>query len=166
MIVDDGKQKMLGTAGEIEAQGFDVNEIMQSYTQTLKKKEKSKEEDEEKQKKLLMEKAGFDESEMARKLAFLKKITDEHVAIQEQAKADRALELSKSPSKDQPEEKTKVADLIDKEADIPKSVGFSDYRNLLSFGAGWFGMLIWVFVVVTTSLLQLSTSFTLANWTT
>lgn len=55
--------------------------------------------------------------------------------------------------------------MIVAEESLPGKIGFVDYRNLLSFGPGMCGILVFFFACLVTALAQLSTSFTLANWT-
>ena len=51
------------------------------------------------------------------------------------------------------EEKNKVVDLVEAEKKIEGVVGFKDYRDLFSFSTGLTGLIIYVFIAITTSLL-------------
>lgn len=56
--------------------------------------------------------------------------------------------------KDDTKKETKeVKDLIDKEAELPKSVGLKDYVDFLSFGPGMCGLILWFIAAIGCSLL-------------
>jgi len=69
-------------------------------------------------------------------------------------------------TEDKSASKEKPNDLVVPEMTLPDKVTLKDLLNLLSFGPGICGFLIFAFVCITGALLQLATSFTLANWTT
>jgi len=62
--------------------------------------------------------------------------------------------------KDSPKEE--VADLIEPEENINKGVGIRDYMNLMRYGSGTCGALLFLLTCVLTALAQLWTSFALA----
>lgn len=154
---------MLGSHEELEQQGFDANEIMQNYTQSLQKAQSSKEEEEKQRQLSIAEKAAIDEETRTKRLLQLKQITEKHAIEKEkyrQAHANDVVEEADDKKKGQA-----PAELIVDEEPLPGTIGIVDYRNLVSFGPKCWGFLIFFFVVITTSLMQLATSFTLANWT-
>jgi hypothetical protein len=55
--------------------------------------------------------------------------------------------------------------LIVAEETLPGKIGFKDYQNLFAFGPGKCGFILLFGICLITALAQLSTSFTLANWT-
>lgn len=82
MILEDGKQSMLGTHDELLQKGFDADKIMQSYTESLNKakvaKEKEENERKEAEQAALFSKAKIDDQERNNRLLRLKQITEEH----------------------------------------------------------------------------------------
>jgi len=76
---------MIGNHIELTKLGFDAEEIMKNYTQSLKvnKDKAKKEEEEDKRQQQVSDKAHLDATERVQKLLKLKKITEEHLVKQE-----------------------------------------------------------------------------------
>jgi hypothetical protein len=58
-----------------------------------------------------------------------------------------------------------VTDLIVPEEALPGHITLKDYYNLLSFGPGLWGFILFFVACALTAVVQMATSLTLANWT-
>ena len=173
-MLKDGRQGHLGTFGEITAQGFDVDEILQQYGDVGKRAE---EDDGVLAIPLTiaqqLEKEAADEADRERiahkkqrSLKLLRRastILANERAVQDQI--DRNIERGKLQAKGTGGPEERQVNLIAPESLAAGGVTFQDYRNFLSFGAGCGGMILFFAINVATALAQIVPSYLLAEWT-
>jgi hypothetical protein len=143
MVLEDNKVAALGNFAAITASGFDIVEILQSQNKAMSK-------DLSKTVKQRAEQAGVElEIEMS----------PEPNVESEDAKEGNLDELKILSQKTE-----KVNLIVDEEQDTG-AVTFTDVQNFLSYSYGCLSYPIFLFVGTLSSVLQLYSTFFLAEWT-
>lgn len=142
MLLKEGKVISHGSYEKIVETGFNIKDILDSFNVALKDKAEDNKAD----------KGKFKKEEVSPE----KKTEKESPSKKTEANAVTTVGN---------EDKKKVVDLVVPEKRIEGGVGFKDYRELFSFSLGICGIILYAFISIAASLLQLAPSYVISIWT-